>query len=116
MRTATLLSASTKTDVIRRRGPWKGIDEVEFATLEWVALYNTRGRTDAWACSRCWLGYARAGARSFCRRPGKEEPWHTVPNWPDHVTGDESYVDRSRRPGDSVTPLGVPAAVATLLP
>jgi len=31
-----------KTEVIYRRGPWKGIDEVEFATLEWVAWYNTR--------------------------------------------------------------------------
>jgi putative transposase len=31
-----------KTEVIRRRGPWKGIDDVEFATLEWVAWYNTR--------------------------------------------------------------------------
>jgi putative transposase len=31
-----------KTEVIHRRGPWKGIDEVEFATLEWVAWYNTR--------------------------------------------------------------------------
>jgi transposase InsO family protein len=30
-----------KTEVIHRRGPWKGIDEVEFATLEWVAWYNT---------------------------------------------------------------------------
>jgi transposase InsO family protein len=31
-----------KTEVIHRRGPWKGLDEVEFATLEWVAWYNTR--------------------------------------------------------------------------
>ncbi len=23
------------------RGPWKGVEEVEFATLEWVAWYNT---------------------------------------------------------------------------
>ena len=30
-----------KTEVIHRRGPWKGIEEVEFA-LEWVAWYNTR--------------------------------------------------------------------------
>ena len=29
-----------KTEVIRRRGPWKGIDDVEFATLTWVAWYN----------------------------------------------------------------------------
>jgi transposase InsO family protein len=31
-----------KTEVIHRRGPWKGLDEVEFATLAWVAWYNTR--------------------------------------------------------------------------
>lgn len=31
-----------KTEVIHRRGPWRGIDEVEFATLDWVAWYNTR--------------------------------------------------------------------------
>lgn len=30
------------TWVIHRRGPWKGIEEMEFATLEWVAWYNTR--------------------------------------------------------------------------
>ena len=30
-----------KTEVIRRRGPWRSIKDVEFATLEWVAWYNT---------------------------------------------------------------------------
>ncbi len=30
-----------KTEVIRRRGPWRGIENVEFATLTWVAWYNT---------------------------------------------------------------------------
>ena len=30
-----------KTEVIRRRGPWKGIQDVEFATLTWVAWYNS---------------------------------------------------------------------------
>ena len=29
-----------KTEVIRRRGPWKGIEDVEFATLDWVAWFN----------------------------------------------------------------------------
>jgi transposase InsO family protein len=29
-----------KTEVIRRRGPWRGIEDVEFATLTWVAWYN----------------------------------------------------------------------------
>jgi transposase InsO family protein len=31
-----------KTEEIRRRGPWKTIEGVEFATLEWVAWYNSR--------------------------------------------------------------------------
>lgn len=30
-----------KTEVIRRRGPWRGLEEVEFATLDWVSWYNT---------------------------------------------------------------------------
>ena len=29
-----------KTEVIRHAGPWKGIDDVEFATLEWVHWFN----------------------------------------------------------------------------
>jgi transposase InsO family protein len=31
-----------KTEVIRRRGPWKSIDDVEFATLEWIDGFNNR--------------------------------------------------------------------------
>jgi transposase InsO family protein len=31
-----------KTEVIRRNGPWKNIEEVEFATLEWVDWFNNR--------------------------------------------------------------------------
>ena len=29
-----------KTEVIHRDGPWEGFDDVEYATLEWVAWYN----------------------------------------------------------------------------
>jgi transposase InsO family protein len=29
-----------KTEEIHRRGPWKEVEDVEFATLEWVAWYN----------------------------------------------------------------------------
>ena len=29
-----------KTEVIRRRGPWRGLEDVEFATLEWVWWFN----------------------------------------------------------------------------
>ncbi len=31
-----------KTEVIRRKGPWRNIEEVEFATLEWVDWFNHR--------------------------------------------------------------------------
>ena len=29
-----------KTEVIRRRGPWRSVEDVEFATLEWVWWFN----------------------------------------------------------------------------
>jgi putative transposase len=31
-----------KTEVIHRRGPWRGFEDVEYATLEWVAWFNTQ--------------------------------------------------------------------------
>ncbi len=31
-----------KTEVTRRRGPWRGLEGVEFATLEWVEWFNNR--------------------------------------------------------------------------
>src|SRR5918993_559118 len=31
-----------KTEIIHRRGPWRTLEGVEFATLEWVDWFNTR--------------------------------------------------------------------------
>jgi putative transposase len=31
-----------KTELIRRKGPWRSLDSVELATLEWVDWYNNR--------------------------------------------------------------------------
>jgi putative transposase len=31
-----------KTELIRQRGPWHGLDDLELATLEWVDWYNHR--------------------------------------------------------------------------
>ncbi len=31
-----------KTELIRMRGPWKGLDDVEYSTLEWVDWFNHR--------------------------------------------------------------------------
>src|ERR1700712_5516041 len=39
---AETINGLFKTEVIRRRGPWRNLEAVEFATLEWVGWYNTR--------------------------------------------------------------------------
>ena len=31
-----------KTEVIRQQGPWRNIEDVEFATLAWVDWFNNR--------------------------------------------------------------------------
>lgn len=31
-----------KTEVIRRAGPWRSFEAIEFATLEWVDWFNNR--------------------------------------------------------------------------
>jgi putative transposase len=31
-----------KTEVIQRKGPWRHLEAVEFATLDWVDWFNTR--------------------------------------------------------------------------
>jgi len=36
------INGSWKDEVIRRRDPWKTIEEVEYATLEWVDWFNNR--------------------------------------------------------------------------
>jgi putative transposase len=39
---AETVSGLFKTEVIRRRGPWRNMEAVEFATLDWVDWYNNR--------------------------------------------------------------------------
>ncbi len=39
---AETINGLYKTEVVRHRGPWCNIDEVEFATLEWVDWFNNR--------------------------------------------------------------------------
>jgi putative transposase len=31
-----------KTELVRNKGPWRGLDDVEIATLEWVDWWNHR--------------------------------------------------------------------------
>jgi transposase InsO family protein len=39
---AETINGLYKTEVIRHRGPWRNIDAVEYATLEWVDWFNHR--------------------------------------------------------------------------
>jgi putative transposase len=39
---AETINGLFKAEVIRKRGPWKGLEDVEYATLEWVDWFNNR--------------------------------------------------------------------------
>ena len=39
---AETINGLYKAEVIHRRGPWRSIEAVEFATLEWVDWFNHR--------------------------------------------------------------------------
>ena len=39
---AETINGLYKTEVIRRRGPWRNVDAVEYATLVWVDWFNNR--------------------------------------------------------------------------
>jgi putative transposase len=39
---AETINGLYKTEVIHRRGPWRGLEAVEYATLEWVDWFNNR--------------------------------------------------------------------------
>jgi putative transposase len=39
---AEAVNALYKAEVIYHLGPWRGLEEVEYATLEWVAWYNSQ--------------------------------------------------------------------------
>ncbi|CAO3440944.1 Mobile element protein [Azospirillum endophyticum] len=39
---AETINGLYKTEVIRRRGSWRNLEAVEFATLEWVDWFNNR--------------------------------------------------------------------------
>ncbi len=39
---AETINGLYKAEVIYHLGPWKGVEDVEYATLEWVAWYNAQ--------------------------------------------------------------------------
>ena len=39
---AETINGLYKAEVVRRNGPWRNLEEVEFATLQWVDWFNNR--------------------------------------------------------------------------
>jgi hypothetical protein len=40
---AETINGLYKAEVIHRRGPWRSMEAVEYATLDWVDWFNNRG-------------------------------------------------------------------------
>jgi transposase InsO family protein len=66
----------SKTGVIRRLGPWRNVDEVEAATLEWVDWFDDRRLLppEAGACGNERLGYATPAEAEARFRAAIAEP------------------------------------------
>jgi putative transposase len=59
-----------KTELVRRRGPWKGLDDLEYATLEWVDWCNHRRLLEP-------IGYVPP-AEFEAAHHRREDPSHTA--------------------------------------
>jgi putative transposase len=64
-----------KTELVRRRGPWRSLEAVAFATLEWVEWFNHRRRREpigtmppAEAEARCYAALEEL-AMAACPKP-----------------------------------------------
>lgn len=60
---AETINGLDKTEVIRRRGPWRSLEAVAFATLDWVDGFNHRRLLDPIGGSPP----AEAEARSYAK-------------------------------------------------
>jgi len=58
-----------KTEVIQRKGPWRHLEAVEFATLTWVDWFNTRRLLNQLAT--CRLQNMRRATLNNCAKPSR---------------------------------------------
>lgn len=83
---AETINGLYKAEVIRRRGPWRSFEAVEFATLEWVDWFNNRRLAEpignippAEATTPCWRNqpWPRNSNETASGRPGAVHfsPW-----------------------------------------
>ena len=89
---AETINGLFKAEVIHRRGPWRSMEAVEFATLEWVDWFNNRRPLEpigTYPLPR----QKRATTRKPRRKPGRI----TQPKWPPRNPG--RFMSRVCRPG-----------------
>src|SRR4029077_18095331 len=97
---AETINGLYKAEVIHRRGPWRSMDTVEYATLEWVDWFNNRRLLEPHG------NIAPAEARAASQAPWNTPPPPslkppTTPAWRDSLSARDS----------SQLPPGVPGAV-----
>ena len=72
---AETINGLYKTEVIRQQGPWRNIEDVEFATLTWVDWFNNRRilRTD-------WQRATELKKKTSTISNWKSRPWRLDSN------------------------------------
>ena len=65
-----------KTELIRRRGPWRALDDLEIATLEWVDWFNNRRLFEELG----WIPPAEAESHHYATTTPSEDPRMTEPS------------------------------------
>jgi putative transposase len=67
-----------KTELIRRHGLWRGLDQVELATLEWIDWFNNRRLHSACGDIRA---LPPASQIRWCMEPGQPRSTGDGPTW-----------------------------------
>ena len=98
-----------KTEVIRPRGPWRGLEAVEFATLEWVDWFNNRRILEPIGDRP--PGRGRSGVLSTNRAHGAGRVTHTKqsPEFPARFSCGRSSRTPARSAGRTNSPVSATA-------
>ncbi len=73
-----------KAELVERKGPWRGLDDLEYATLAWVDWFNTRRFS-----SRSDTSLRPSTKRAAISRP----PWPASTHSPSEIPGTIHFVN-----------------------
>ena len=92
---AETINGLYKAEIIHRRGPWRSLEAVEFATLEWVDWFNNGGSWSPSETSR------RPKPRNVTTPCWNNLPWRRDPN---QMASDERFKKARRTRGGNAPP------------